>query len=138
MVVGTRGFLVVEWVVVLGVGGVVVVGWGGHGQSEISGVVGPLTQPSQLNNTVTVITPSLTVPRYELAEVPAVVQHVAGGLEVSEPVTAGLLPAPHLTGPGRVGEPVLGQDVVLRQLAGSHLSWTAVTGLSSPGRHCLT
>ena len=44
----TRGFLEVVCVVVLGAGGLVVEGSGGQGQSAMSGMVGPLTQLSQL------------------------------------------------------------------------------------------
>ena len=103
-----------------------VVGWGGHGQSEISGIVGPLTQISQLESD-NYYTQSYR-DRYERGELPAVVQHVAVVLEVSEPGAALLLPAELLTGPGRVGEPVVRQDVVLSQLAGRLLQVTAGAG----------
>ena len=59
------------------------------------------------------------------------VQHVAGALEVSEPVAAFLLSTQHLAGSGGVGVPVVGQDVVLSQLAGSHLE--LFTALRSRG-----
>ena len=48
VVVVIRGFLEVVCVVVLGAGGLVVEGSGGQGQSAMSGMVGPLTQLSQL------------------------------------------------------------------------------------------
>ena len=52
---------------------------------------------------------------------------------MSEPVAAFLLSAKNLAGRGGVGVPVVGQDVVLSQLAGSHLSHYGLQCLAWPG-----
>ena len=105
-------------VLVVVVGAVLVVsGCGGHGHEEMSGYVGPLTQLSHLHRRVG----GCQCYEDRLGDVAAVVQHVAGGVVVSEPPTVRLLPALHLAGGRALREPVVGHDVVLRQLAGAHL-----------------
>ena len=64
---------------------------------------------------------------YKLAHLSAVVQHVAGGVVVGEPVTSLHLPTVELTGPGSVSEPVVSHDITLSQLTGTHLSNTGVS-----------
>ena len=59
------------------------------------------------------------------------VQEVAGGVVVSEPVTSRLLPAPHLTCSWALSEPVMAHDVVLGELAGPLLE--VLTALRSRG-----
>lgn len=49
------------------------------------------------------------------------VQEVAVGVEMCEPVAVRVGPALVLAGPRGLGDAVIGQDVVLIELAGSHL-----------------
>ena len=80
----------VGWRVVV-VTGVVVSGSGGQGQVEMSGLVGPEVQPAQLGSKVIIISPPTSnLGASLLLLLTAVVQHVAGSTEVSEPLTAGL------------------------------------------------
>ena len=54
------------------------------------------------------------------------VQEVAVGVEMCEPVAVRVGPALVLAGPRGLGDAVIGQDVVLIELAGSHLASVSV------------
>ena len=96
VVVVLSGTLEVVCVVVVVVVVVVVgcVGCGGQGQLLISGEGGPLTQVSQLRSHEDQIsTNCVSIYRYLLGEGAAVVQQVAEGVEVCEPVALRQVPA---------------------------------------------
>ena len=93
---------------------------------EMSGLVGPEVQPAQLGSKSVIIIspPTSNLGAALLLLLTAVVQHVAGSTEVSEPLTAGLGQALELAGPGAGGGTVVSQDIVLSQLTGSLLQVT--------------